>query len=685
MRETASCAHCGLSVRRRTVRRGSGPGTSSPDDVYCCIGCRIAARIAPGDRSGGRFLEARMLFAAFLAMGVMTFSLVLWGEHAYIVEPDPSMDQLRALLRVVLALFSFPVFVLLGPDFARGAWLDLRQGVFRMDALILLATLAAYALSVVNTLQGTGEVYYETATMVLVIVSFGRRLEAHTRVRTRDAVELLKRHLPAVAHRLTGATEEEVAPDALEVGELVRIAPGEQFPADVRVLAGESQVSLAHVTGEEAALRVAPGDGVVAGSINGDGQLRVVVERKWVDGGLGRIRELLNTPLPATRTTRTVDRLAGWLTVLAVSLAVGAGVYHGVVRDSGLGDGLRVGLAVLLVACPCALGLATPLAYRAVRAGLAERGVLVRDPAGLEAAARLDTIVFDKTGTLTEGGGMVGARGDRVDELTRLIRASNHALGRGLSEGVLQADSLELVPGKGVRAHRDGVELRAGKPEWVEGITTPGEPDALAAHARELKEAGHAVVAMSEDGVVRAIAGVEQRLRPGAVATVERLKELGLAVEILSGDQESAVRQVADELGVVGRAGVEPEGKVARLAELRGAGHHVALVGDGVNDAPALRQADVAIAIDSGTALARSQAQVEFLGANLSGLPLLVEAARRLRTAVRGNLAWTLAYNGVALGFAATHHLHPLVAVVLMVASSVVVSVRSFRLMEDPS
>jgi P-type Cu2+ transporter len=672
---SGACAHCGLPVLSR--RR------SAADLLYCCLGCRLAAAVAAGPDGQRRFLEARLLLCAFLAMGVMEFSLVLYGEDAYDAALDPTAPALRRLGQIAVSLFAIPVLLLLGVPIVRGAWKDLRQGLVRMDGLIALGTFAAYGVSLHATITGSGPVYYETATMVLVLVMLGRRLEAHARAQGRDAAASLARCLPAKAHEVgaDGALH-DVDPAALDPGDLVHVFPGEAVPADVVVSEGGGEIRNAHLSGESAPAFVTVGDRVDAGAVNGATTLVARVERRWKDGALGHVLALLDAPLPPTRVMRAVDRLAGGLVLIAIVLALCGGVRSWLLH--GPGEGVRTALSVLLVSCPCALGLATPLAYRAIRAALARRGVLVNDPRAFEVMRTVSAVLADKTGTLTDADAPLlpsaSTRGDAFARLRSIMRRSGHALARGTAAAVALAEPVRVVAGSGVEADVGGTLCRAGRPDWIDRGGAAW-PDDLLRERAEFEGSGATIVAYAEGRDVRALGAVEQRLRPGAEEAVSALKKRGLDVEIVSGDRGAAVGAVAERLGIAGAGALRPADKVARITQLQALGTRVLMAGDGINDAPALRLADVSVAMGSGTAVARSQAQVEVLSDDLRALPLLFEASAALRRVVIGNLVWTFLYNGVALACAAAGILHPIIAALAMVASSVAVSVRSHRLL----
>ncbi|HZL99327.1 MAG TPA: heavy metal translocating P-type ATPase, partial [Planctomycetota bacterium] len=493
-----------------------------------------------------------------------------------------------------------------------------------------------------------------------------------------DAAAALAELLPDVAHTPRG----EVAPATLSAGETCEIRPGEAVPADVRVVSGRSEVVVAIVTGEQAPRPAGPGDELPAGALNGDGHLTALVLRPAAQGTLGAIAALLEQPLAFTARLRLADRVAAWLVGLAVVLAAAGGAL-GWLRG-GAGEALTVALAVLLVACPCGLGLAMPLAYRAMRAALARRGVLVRDAAALELAAQVDVVLLDKTGTLTElQGGLAvvaQARPGAGERLLATVARSGHRLAAGLpGTGREAPESLRSIPGCGVEGRLEGRAVRAGSPAWLADLRWDAD---VAAEAGRRRAAGGSLVAYAEDGEVVALAAAAQRLRPGAQQAIARLERAGLRVEIVSGDRQGAVDAIAAQLALPACAEARPETKLARVEQLQREGRVVLLAGDGVNDAPALRAADVGVALGSGTAVARGSAPVELVGDDLEGLALLLAGARRLRAVARGSVAWTLAYNGVALLAAAVGLLHPLVAVAAMIASSLAVALRSWRLLD---
>ena len=667
--ENSACAYCGLPAR---APRGGGP-------AWCCLGCRLAQEAGGGGPV--RFLEARLVLSAFLAVGLMEFSMALYGASVYDAVEDEGLILVRSAGRLILPLFAVPVLLLLGVPMLRGAARDLRGGAVRLEGLVVLATIAAFGLSLWNTLQGTGEVYYETAAMVLVLVAFGRRLEARSRMESRDAAVALCATLPQWAWRCDAASEpQQVAPESLRPGDVVVIRPGESVPADAVVQSGSSEITAAHLTGEQAPRAVACGAAIDAGAVNGTGTLRARVTAAVAEGSLGRVRKLLEAPLPRTRLLRLTDKLSGWLALVAVVLAA-YGAWRSTLQ-SGAGEGLRTALAVLLVACPCALGLAIPLAFHALRTRLARAGVLVEEAVALEVAPDIDTVVFDKTGTLSDPASMrIAAQGGSAAALRRLysvVAASRHALAAALPAASM-AEDVQVLPGLGAVGTTEGICVHAGSAAWIEERCGAGIE--ILAAARRAAMNGASVVVSAEAGQVVAFVAVEQSLRPSAAGAVARLKARGLRVLVLSGDRAESAAALGRELQVEAVGQLRPEDKLRLVEELRAQGRKVLVVGDGLNDAPMLRHADVALSMGGGTAAARSQAQVDVLRDDLNAVPLLLSAARALRSTIRGNIFWTLFYNGLALVLATLGLLNPLIAAAAMIISSLVVSARSLRLL----
>ncbi len=666
----ASCAHCGLPLAPGASRDSEG------GEAYCCSGCFLAHRL------GHRGLEARTdrLFArvalsAFLAMGVMVFSLSLYGGMLHEQGELAGAQALAGIYRLGALAFSTPVILLLGMPLA-DAVISLRRWL-SAEALILLGTLSAWAVSVWNTFRGGGDVYFDTATMVLLLYSVGRWLDVRAREK---ATEELRRIVPereTPVALLVGHDEREVRAESLRPGDLVRVRPGEIVPVDGIVESGRSFADTSALTGESQPRSVGVGDTVHAGIVLTDGVL-VVRTAAGVGSRLrDEIERLLHEALTQrSRWVRIADRIAGVLMpfVFVLAACVVALRWH----SHGPEQAWLDGLSVVLISCPCALGIATPLAFWTAIGEAWRRGILVRGGEALERLARVRSVLLDKTGTLTSGefeleriepehGGDAGA-------LLRLAAAlelgSEHPIARSIRH------AWRLQSGGELPCVR---EFRALPGVGVEGLV---EERALALVSdREADVDGATVVQLVErsDGGSRRLARLVLRspARPEAREVLRGLRGLQCEVAVLTGDSEGPARALARELGVEVESRLSPADKVARI---RARGRSSAFVGDGLNDAAALAAAEVGISMAGGSATSLAAAQVNLLRPGLAELPELLSLARSAVLAAQLNLAWAFLYNGVGLYLAATGKLTPIFAASSMVVSSVFSVLNSGRL-----
>jgi Cu2+-exporting ATPase len=669
------CAHCGLPVHRR--------GATAPEVVYCCGGCALAHRITGGPAGHGQAAGILMAIGigAFLAMNVMMLSFVLYSGRG---EADRAAGE--AWVRYCLLALSTPALLLLGgPFLTRGAG---RLRAFRLDtdALIVLGAAAAFVLSARSVFTGSGPLFLDTAMGILLFVTIGRYLEAASRARTTDALAALVSQMPEWAARVRNGREQRVAVADLRAGDMVRVRPGERLSVDGVVREGESSVSEAEITGESLPVPRAPGHVVSAGTLNLDGSLLVEARRTGTDTTFARIVRIVEEaraggyPLAPL-----VDRVSA--AFVPVVLALAAGTFVGWTYGQDTGAGIMNALAVLLIACPCAIGIATPLAASAAAGRAAQAGVLVRSAEVFERLARSRRVFFDKTGTLTRGAlDLVDVRtasGVSEDEVLRMAAALEHhsehpiaravraaAARRGL--GLPEVSAFRAVAGRGVSAIVGGRLVRLGTA-------------AFAWDAPDLREPGASVVHLSLDGLWHGALVFRDGSRPGAGEAVREVQSQGLAAEVLSGDQEGAVSAIAATLpGLVARASLTPEAKVARVEEAIRAGEMPVMVGDGINDAPALTRAAVGVTLESGTDLARESADVTILGGDLRRLPWLLALSRRTLATAKLNLFWAFFYNGIGLALAVSGLLHPLFGAVAMIASSLLVALHSQRLAHHP-
>jgi heavy metal translocating P-type ATPase len=689
--EGGRCAHCGLSL--------SG---LRPAPAYCCYGCRLVHQLTGARAESGEYpwVLARLLIGVFFSMLAMVFAVPLYSDAIYGAgAAGEPMGPLTPLFRWLTCAASLPVLGLLGAPIARNA---LRGGSgAAVDLLILTGVLAAVAASAAHLALGAGQIYFETASMLLVFLTAGRAIEAAGKAKAAGALQGLIELCPKTARRLRegagddgleSAADDAVPTEAIQPGDRVRILPGERLPVDGRVLAGGASIDRSLVTGESALELRAPGDLVHAGTLSVDGALIVEASCPAGERLIDRVVAYLEE---ARRRRGRLDRLADRLARLFLPLAIGtalAALGFWWPRIGALDAGLRA-LATLLIACPCALGIATPLAaWRGIRAA-ARRGVLVRGGEVFEVLARGGLMAFDKTGTLTLPGRELGRLRpfDGADE--RDLVAVGGALGRLSTHPASQAIAREaarrgapLVPVRCFRAHLgQGVEAETPRGRALLGSRrfVLGELTRLHGDAPELRRARDGGFS-SRDVLVslgdRLLGGfeIEERLRDEAPAAVAALAALGFDCAIVSGDAAERVDAAARALGVGGAAELSPMEKVEWLRGARGRYPAVAMVGDGINDAPVLAGADAGIALGSGVDLAQESAGAVLLGdldgRPLEALPHLVRIARRAVRRMRFNLVWALGYNALGMGFAAAGWVHPLFAALLMALSSLFVT-----------
>ncbi|MBL8333990.1 MAG: copper-translocating P-type ATPase [Rubrivivax sp.] len=596
--------------------------------------------------------------------------------------------MLPAVLQWLLAT---PVQFGFGARFYKAGWKALRAGTGNMDLLVALGTSAAYGLSLFEWWRaepgGMPHLYFEASAVVITLVMLGKWLEARAKRRATDAIRALQALRPDRARVLRGGVEVELPVAELVVGDEVRVLPGERVPVDGDILEGQSEADESLITGESLPVPKAPGQRVTGGSINGTGLLRVRVRAVGAEGTLERIVRLVESAQAhKAPIQRLVDRVSAVFVPVVVACALLTILGWGLLAGQWQ-QGVLNGVAVLVIACPCALGLATPAALMAGTGAAARQGILIRDAEALELAHRVRVVAFDKTGTLTEGRPRVvatwAADSDEAGLLARaaaLQAGSEHPLARAVIEAARErglplpaAGGLRAEPGRGITGQVHGQALRLGSGRWMDELGLPEGP--LAVPAREQQAAGH-TLAWLADGTQRlGLLAFADAVKPGAADAVRRLHALGVRTLMVSGDHRASAERVAAQLGIDDvRAEVLPGDKAGTVAALRQGGSVVAMVGDGINDAPALAAADVGMAMANaggGTDVAMEAAGITLM----RGDPRLVAAAialsRRTTSKIRQNLFWAFGYNVVGIPLAAAGWLDPMLAGAAMAFSSV--------------
>ena len=621
----------------------------------------------------------RLAVAGLGMMQVMMFAVGLYAGDYYGIDP---LHQ--EFLRWVSLLVATPVVLYAGFPFFHGLYRDLRARSPGMDVPVGLAIGAVYLASVHATITGGAEVYFDSATMFVFLLLCARYVEMLARHRANETADALASLVPATATRIGSDGDESVPVQELAVGDEVRIRPGETVPADGRILAGEASIDEALLTGETLPRTRGPGDAVVGGSVNVNGSLRVRIEALGADtvlSGIARLLERAQSDRP--RIARLADWVARRFVAAVLTIAVAVGLFWWQYDPE---RAFLVVMAVLIATCPCALAMATPMALAGGTSRLARAGLLVTRRDALEGLARADTVVFDKTGTLTQG----ALRIDRVEcfgsESERRCLAiasalelhSEHPIARSFVEAAgaqgacAEAQGVSLTRGAGIEGEVEGKRYRIGAPAFAAALAGV-EPPAEATPG--------SYVVLADAGGVVARFRLSDRPRKDAAATVAALQEAGLHVEIASGDDPAVVGAVAADLGVSRWQGrLQPEQKLARIRQLQAEGRRVVMVGDGVNDAPVLAGADTSVAMNSGTSLAQTSADMVLLGERLEPLAEGVIGARRTLRIMKQNLSLSAGYNGSALPLAAVGFLTPWMGALGMTISSLVVVLNAGRL-----
>ncbi len=646
-------------------------------------------------------LRRRLIVSAILSLPIVALAMI-----------PPLQFEYWQWLSLQLAT---PVVLWAGWPFHRAAWANLRHGTATMDTLISVGTLAAYGYSIVALFllgageagmsmhfnlipergMGTDEIYFEVAGVVITFILAGRYFEARAKRKAGAALKaLMELGAKEVSLLEADGTERRVPADGLQVGDRFVVRPGEKVATDGEVQEGSSAVDRSLLTGESIPVEVAPGDAVTGATVNVGGRLVVRASRVGADTALAQIAKLVTDAQSGKAPVqRLADRISGVFVPIVLAIAAATlGFWLGA-GDTGLA--FTAAVAVLIIACPCALGLATPTALLVGTGRGAQLGLLIKGPEVLESTRRVDTIVLDKTGTVTTGKmslhEIAVAEGTDRDEALRLVgaleNASEHpiaqAIARAASEafGRLEApESFTNREGLGVAGTVEGHGVIAGRPVLLEdqGIHLPAGLDAA---KREAEAQGRTAIAAAWDGEPRAIFVVADTIKDSSAEAVRRMRELGLRPVLLTGDNETTAKAVAAQVGIDEViAEVLPSEKSAVVTRLQGEGRVVAMVGDGVNDAPALAQADLGLAIGTGTDVAIEASDLTLVSGDLRAAADAIRLSRRTLGTIKSNLFWAFAYNVAALPLAASGYLNPVIAGAAMAFSSVFVVSNSLRL-----
>jgi Cu+-exporting ATPase len=688
-------------------------GAASSLDLVKAVSSAGAYKAAVLDESGGaqqpgmqfeedyRRNRAHLIFAAVLTLPVFVLGMRhMFGLHGLNTQ----------WVHYTSFALSTPVLFWAGAQFFAGFWKSLRHFTADMNTLVAVGTASAYLYSTLATfapglLASAGvepQVYFETACMIITLILFGRMLEARAKGQTSDAMRKLMDLRPRTARVVRGGNEFEIPADELKEGDEIVVRPGESIPVDGVVIDGRSAVDESMVTGESIPVDKKQDDQVTGATVNSTGRLRIRATRVGADTTLSRIirlvREAQGSKAPVQR---LADRVAGIFVPVVIGIAALAFVAW-MLTGQGFLFSMMIFISVIIIACPCALGLATPTAIMVGTGRAAGMGILFRSSESLENARRLTTVVFDKTGTLTKGKPEVtdikAANGAQESDVLLAAataeQGSEHAIGAAIVRraqrqsdyAIPGPDEFEALPGRGIRARSGGARILAGNRRFLreQGISFKKMDSDIERYTSQ----GKSLVYVARNGLPLGVIAVADTLKDNAAGIVARLHAQGLKVVMLTGDTRATAEAIAAQAGIDRViAEVLPEDKDNEIRRLQEQGEIVAMVGDGINDAPALARADLGIAIGSGTDVAMEAASVTLMRDDLAGVPQAIALSRATMSTIKQNLFWAFAYNAVGIPLAAgilypVFHviLHPMFAAAAMAFSSVSVVTNSLRL-----
>lgn len=590
-------------------------------------------------------------------------------------------------------LLATPVQFIIGYRFYKGAYNSLRGGGANMDVLVAMGTSAAYFYSIYNLIVGVPEYYFEASAVIITLILLGKTFEAVAKGKTSEAIKKLMGLQPKTARVIKDGVEMDIPIEEVTIGDIIVVRPGERIPVDGIIVEGNSSVDESMITGESIPIDKTVGDEVIGATINKFGSFKFQASKVGKDTVLAQIVKLVEEAQGSKAPVqRLADKISGIFVPIVVAIAVITFLGFYLIKGD-FNTGLINAVAVLVIACPCALGLATPTAIMVGTGKGAENGILIKSGEHLERAHKMDTIVLDKTGTITKGEpevtDIITFNGVDRDELLRIAasveKVSEHPLGQAIVRKgeeellIIKApESFEAIPGKGLKARLEGKEVYIGNRKLMEeaGISIGG-----AEELSRLETEGKTAMLVGIDGSISGIIAVADQIKDSSKKAIEELKNMGLEVYMITGDNQRTAKAIAEEVGIKNvLAEVLPENKAEVVEAIKAEGKLVGMVGDGINDAPALVAADVGFAIGTGTDVAMEAADITLMRGDLMSIVTAIRLSHRTMKTIKQNLFWAFFYNSIGIPFAALGFLNPMIAGGAMAFSSVSVVTNSLRL-----
>ena len=684
------CSHCLLPLGSYPTKRI----VNGEDHAFCCYGCCLAYQVKHGSREEpeAAWLLVRLGIGGFLSMNIMLFSLLLYSGTF-----DVADSEMLPKFYWLLGIFATPVLFILGGPFIKESWEGALQGRLNSATLISIGAISAYGYSMLMLFTGGKNIYFDTATMILVLFTLGRYLEASGRAKAVRNVAPLLEAERQWATVIENGKEKRSSISKMKVGMNVRIRPGERFPVDGIVLEGFSSADESILTGENRPVIKSEGDLVLAGSINQKGSLLIEC------GALGAatqwgllcksVREALSHP---SSIQRLADNVASIFVPIVLAITILTIIYWQ--SQVPLDQALLNGLAVLVVACPCALGLAAPLATALGLGQYIQRGCIIRGGEIQETLAKIRRIAFDKTGTLTKGATRLikienndASQEEVLQRAAGLEQHSEHSLAQGIISVakerkliIKNPERVQAVAGSGVMGYIEGELTAVGRSEWLieQGLEMPS---LFVKRLQNYESSGQTVVCVGWSGKIHGILLLDDMLLPEVPIMVETLKKLDMRTMLLTGDLPAVASRIAKSAGVEEwKASMSPDEKCNFLEQWGGIEDPTIMVGDGLNDGPVLARAEVGIAVGSATDLARETADLVLPEKGLALLPWVILLSRAVHRTIITNLLWAFGYNIVAITLAVFGLLQPILAAGLMAGSSLLVVFNSLRLEQFP-